>query len=116
MFNWAEFVVRVTDRLAAAFCGPILVKETGVPTGPASLGYSEEKQRDFYRQLEAQMKPAAARAFAWFTAFDAPWLVNAPNPVPGPHPEEAFWGLFSERRMAKAAVRELRPLSSAAVR
>jgi exo-beta-1,3-glucanase (GH17 family) len=109
-FNWAEFVVRVVDRLADAFCGPILVKETGVPTGPVSLGYTEDKQRAFYRQLETQMKPSATEAFAYFSAFDAPWLVDAPNPVPGPHPEEAFWGLFTEGRAAKAAVKELKPL------
>ena len=37
-FNWAQFVVRVTDMLAKKYCGPILVKETGVPTGPAVVG------------------------------------------------------------------------------
>jgi exo-beta-1,3-glucanase (GH17 family) len=106
--NWAEFVVRVSDRLADAFCGPILIKETGVPTGPPALGYSEDMQRAFYRQLEAQLKPSANRAFAYFSAFDAPWLADAPNPVPGPHPEEAFWGLFTAGRAAKAVVKEMK--------
>jgi exo-beta-1,3-glucanase (GH17 family) len=114
--NWAGFVVRVADRLADAFCGPILIKETGVPTGPASLGYTEEKQRAFYRQLELQMKPSRTLAFSYFSAFDAPWLVDAPNPVPGPHPEEAFWGLFTEGRTAKAAMKELKPLNSDAAK
>jgi exo-beta-1,3-glucanase (GH17 family) len=113
-FNWAQFIVRVTDRLADAFCGPILVKETGVPTAPASLGYSEEKQRAFYRELETQMVPSATAAFAYFSAFDAPWLVDAPTPVPGPHPEEAFWGLFTDGRTAKLAVTGLTPLRTGA--
>ena len=110
-FNWAEFVVRVTDRLSAAFCGPILVKETGVPTGPAAQGYTEDKQRAFYLELERQLKPSRARAFSFFSAFDAPWLADAPNPMAGPHPEEAFWGLFTEARSAKALVKELKQLS-----
>jgi exo-beta-1,3-glucanase (GH17 family) len=106
--NWADFVVRVAGRLATeAFCGPILIKETGVPTGPASLGYTEEKQQLFYRELESQMKPSRRRAFSYYAAFDAPWLVDAPNPIPGSHPEEAFWGLFTEKRIPKAAIRDL---------
>src|SRR5579862_8685473 len=83
-FNWAEFVVRVTDRLGGVFSGPVLIKETGVPTGPAGLEYTEDKQRAFYRELEAQLKPSRSRAFAYFSAFDAPWLAGAPNPIPGP--------------------------------
>jgi exo-beta-1,3-glucanase (GH17 family) len=113
-FNWADFVVRVADRLATeAFCGPILIKETGVPTGPASLDYSEEKKRMFYHELESQMKPSRTRAFSYFAAFDAPWLVDAPNPIVGPHPEEAFWGLFTEERTPKAVIRELERLPEA---
>jgi exo-beta-1,3-glucanase (GH17 family) len=73
--HWADFVARVADRLAGVYCGPILVKETGVPTGPPSLGYSEAMQRDFYRALEGSLPPTARRAFAHFSAFDAPWRV-----------------------------------------
>ena len=115
-FNWADFVVRVSGRLEAIFCGPILVKETGVPTGPADLGFSEEKQRAFYRELEKQMLPTRTLAFSYFAAFDAPWLADAPNPVPGPHPEEAFWGLFTQARDAKIVVKHLPRLSPGAAR
>ncbi len=38
--NWADFVAKVSDLLARAFAGPILVKETGIPTGPPSLNYA----------------------------------------------------------------------------
>ncbi len=102
--NWAEFVVRVTGRLQQRFCGPILVKETGVPTGPVELGYTEERQRAFYRALEAALPAGRALAFAYFSAFDAPWRVHDVHPVPGSHPEEAFWGLFTADRRPKAVV------------
>lgn len=113
-FNWADFVVRVAGRLATeAFCGPILIKETGVPTRPASLGYTAEKQRLFYRALQSQMKPSRIRAFSYFVPFDAPWLADAPNPIAGPHPEENFWGLFTKDRIPKAFIRELERLPGA---
>lgn len=101
--NWAEFVVKATDMLATTYCGPILVKETGVPTGPLSSGYSGAMQRAFYRALEEQMKPRADRAFSYFSAFDLPWHAYDANLTAGdtPHPEEAYWGLFTERRQPK---------------
>ncbi|MEN9705592.1 MAG: hypothetical protein RLZZ393_1471, partial [Pseudomonadota bacterium] len=44
----AQFVVNVTRDVAAAFCGPVLVKETGVPTAPAAMGYTAARQASFY--------------------------------------------------------------------
>ncbi|HEY4343567.1 MAG TPA: hypothetical protein VGN05_04425 [Parvibaculum sp.] len=102
--NWADFVVKVTDKLQGAYCGPIIVKETGLPTGPVTMGYDAEKQAAFWRALEAQYKPSHARAFSYFSAFDAPWRIADFNPVAGTHPEEAFWGLFTEAREPKPAV------------
>jgi exo-beta-1,3-glucanase (GH17 family) len=106
-FNWADFVVQIMTRLEASYCRPILVKETGVPTGPASEGFDEAKQAAFYRELERQLPPARKRAFAYFTAFDAPWRVHDFNPVAGVHPEEAHWGLFSESRVPKPVMTAL---------
>lgn len=105
--NWASFVVKVTERLEAAYCRPILIKETGVPTGPASLGFDEKKQADFYAELMRQLPPSRNRAFAWFVGFDAPWRVHDFNPVAGPHPEEAHWGLFTEDRRPKPVIKAL---------
>lgn len=100
--NWADFVVKATNLLAGKYCGPILVKETGVPTGPLSSGYSGSMQRAFYRALEAQMKPRANQAFAYFSAFDLPWHAYDASFMPGgPHPEEAYWGLFTHKREPK---------------
>ena len=111
-FNWAQFVVRVTDLLAKKFCGPILVKETGVPTGPASSGYNSQMQRAFYREMKAQMPPGAMRAFAYFSAFDLPWHAYDTSPMPGDHhPEEAYWGLFTGARKPKPVMSDLAPLA-----
>jgi len=110
----AEFVVNVLAQLAPLACGPILVKETGVPTAPASAGFSEMRQAAFYAQLRRLLPPTSARAFAYFAAFDAPWraydALTAPGAVPGVHPEEAHWGLYDAERRPKAAARELQPL------
>ncbi|MEX0840115.1 MAG: hypothetical protein WD034_11325 [Parvibaculum sp.] len=113
--NWADFVVQVTSRLAdETFCGPILVKETGVPTGPAEKQFDERKQAAFYKEMAKAMPPMRDRAFAWFAAFDAPWRVHDFHPVPGQHPEEAWWGLFTEDRRPKRAMDELTPISAPA--
>jgi exo-beta-1,3-glucanase (GH17 family) len=110
--NWTDFVVRVTARLQAVYSRPILVKETGVPTGPASSGFNEDMQRDFYKLLARRLPPSRSLAFAWFTAFDEPWRTGDFNPTPGAHPEEAYWGLFTETRLPKPAMRDLSKLSA----
>ncbi|WP_041535814.1 hypothetical protein [Parvibaculum lavamentivorans] len=107
-FNWADFVKQVTSRLAAErFCGPILVKETGVPTAPEAAGFTPEKQKQFYGELARQMPPSRNLAFAYFSAFDAPWRVYDESAVAGHHPEEAHWGLFKEDRTPKPVMKEL---------
>jgi exo-beta-1,3-glucanase (GH17 family) len=101
-FNRAEFVVKAGERLAEeAFCGPILVKETGIPTAPAEEGFTPEAQKAFYAELARQLAPSREFAFAYFSAFDAPWRAYDETPVPGAHPEEAHWGLFTETRAPK---------------
>jgi exo-beta-1,3-glucanase (GH17 family) len=106
----AQFVVNVVAKLAAGTCGPILVKETGVPTAPASAGYTESRQASFYAELRRAFPVSAARAFAYFAAFDAPWRAYDATGVPGVHPEEAHWGLYDAERRPKPAARELPPL------
>jgi exo-beta-1,3-glucanase (GH17 family) len=109
--NWTDFVVRVTKRLETAYRRPILVKETGIPTAPASAGFNPAMQRDFYRLLVKRLPPSGRLAFSCFSAFDEPWRVSDFNPVPGPHPEEAHWGLFTESRQPKPAMAEIAKLS-----
>jgi exo-beta-1,3-glucanase (GH17 family) len=106
----AQFVVNVLELLRPLSCGPLLVKETGVPTAPAESGFSEARQAGFYRALRGRLQPTAERSFSYFAAFDEPWRAADATPVPGTHPEEAHWGLFDARRAPKAAARELPPL------
>lgn len=108
----AQFVVNVVADLAQRFCGPILVKETGVPTAPASAGYTPERQAAFYAELRQRLPASSARAFAYFSAFDAPWRAHDAGPVAGAlsGPEEAYWGLYDEERRPKPAALALPPL------
>lgn len=110
--NWADFVVKVTSDLAYEFCGPIIIKETGLPTGPLNSGFDAEKQAAFWRELERQLPPTRHHAFAYFAAFDAPWRVSDFNPMGGHHPEEAFWGLYTEDRQPKPVIEGLPKLKN----
>ncbi|HXN79468.1 MAG TPA: hypothetical protein VN869_01110 [Steroidobacteraceae bacterium] len=110
----AQFVVNVVAKLAQSYCGPILVKETGVPTAPASAGFTDARQASFYRELRQRFPAARDHAFTYFAAFDAPWRSGDATAVPGAHadPEEAHWGLYDAARHAKPAARELPLLTS----
>jgi exo-beta-1,3-glucanase (GH17 family) len=107
----AQFVVNVAAQLAQAYCGPILIKETGIPTAPAALGFSNTRQASFYKELRARLPGGPGRAFAYFAAFDAPWRAQDATGVPGPHAEEAHWGLYEANRTGKLAVDQLPPLA-----
>ena len=108
----AQFVVNVVADLARRFCGPILVKETGEPTAPASAGYTPARQAQFYAALRPRFPPTGARAFAYFSAFDAPWRAHDAGALPGAAsgPEEAYWGLYDSARQPKPAALALPPL------
>ena len=100
--NGADYVVDVTGQVAEVYCGPILVKETGLPTKPASRNFTPERQAAFWKALEAEMPPTRKRAFAGFAAFDAPWRVYDETPgTEGPNPSEGAWGLFTVDRKPK---------------
>ena len=110
----ADFVAKVTDKLAAVYCGPILVKETGVPTAPRGSGYTPARQASFYQALRHRLPASNRRAFAYFCAFDAPWRLKD-TPVLGirPGPEEAHWDLYDENRQPKPIVGTIPALPSA---
>jgi exo-beta-1,3-glucanase (GH17 family) len=107
----AQFVVNVAGQLQQGYCGPILIKETGMPTAPAGAGYSDQRQASFYQELRSRLPPRPLLAFSYFSAFDAPWRVQDATGVPGPHPEEAYWGLYDSMRRPKRAVDQLPPLA-----
>ncbi len=105
--NAAQFVVNVVTKLTDHYCGPILVKETGVPTAPAESGFTEERQASFFRELQQAFPASRTRAFAYFSAFDAPWRSADAQPVPGEHPEEAHWGLYDGKRSPKPVIAQI---------
>jgi exo-beta-1,3-glucanase (GH17 family) len=116
--NAVQFVVNVVSDLGRDYCGPILVKETGIPTAPEEKGFTEKSQASFYEELQRRFAesaaPAGDRAFAYFSAFDAPWRLQDGGPAPGQHPaeEEAHWGLYDEKRRPKPVVASIPPLTS----
>jgi exo-beta-1,3-glucanase (GH17 family) len=97
----AQFVVNVGRELATKFCGPVVIKETGIPTAPIEQGFSAERQASFYKELRLRLPPTRTMAFAYFSAFDASWRVADAHPTPGFHPEEAHFGLYFEDRRPK---------------
>jgi exo-beta-1,3-glucanase (GH17 family) len=118
--NAVQFVVNVVSDLARDYCGPILVKETGIPTAPQEKGFTEQRQAAFYEDLQRRFAVSMSgsavgdRAFAYFAAFDAPWRLNDGGPAPGQRPaaEEAHWGLFDEKRRPKPVVAVIPLLTS----
>jgi exo-beta-1,3-glucanase (GH17 family) len=108
----ARFVVNVVGELGQSFCGPILVKETGVPTAPANQGFTAQRQASFFAELRRQLPPSPQRAFAYFSAFDAAWRVNDSHPgATTPQQQEGSWGLWDEQRRPKPAAVALPALS-----
>lgn len=109
-------VLNVAAQLRSAYSLPLLVKETGVPSGPADggLGFTPEGQALFWSDLAARFPQGDEQALVYFEAFDAPWKPAAiGTEFPGDHAKEAFWGFFTTRGEAKPVIRTLAPLSGA---
>lgn len=100
-----EFVDNIVTRLTKLCHKDVLVKETGIPSGPANQSYSEQQQRMFWQQLLDQMKTRPGVAVALFEAFDAPWKVTEMKKQSGKNDErERYWGWFNHKRDPKAVV------------
>lgn len=103
-----NFVVEVLDKLAARTEKPILVKETGLPSGPAELGFSSERQALFWRLLNARVTANDRRALAYFEAYDQPWKAAHARLEFGLHPEEGYWGFYDASGKSKPALQAVR--------
>lgn len=103
-----DFVLQVVAKLAARTNKPILVKETGLPSGPAALGFTPQLQARFWRLLTARLAAERNLAIAFFEAFDQPWKAANNRPEFGLHPEEGYWGLYDKESLAKPALPEMR--------
>ena len=103
-----DFVRNVVRELEARSGLPVLVKETGVPSGPASLGLTESGQVEFWTALAARLPPTRAHAVVRFEAFDAPWKTASVAAQTGDvRPTEAYWGFFRADGSAKPVVAAL---------
>ncbi len=103
-----DFVVNVVRALERELGLPVLVKETGLPSGPSDQGHSEAGQAEFWSALEAKLPATRAHAVARFEAFDADWKTASVAAQTGDvRPTEAHWGFFRADGRAKPVVENL---------
>ena len=105
-----DFVVRVAGLLSAKSDKPVLIKETGLPSGPPGTRFTPAAQAAFWTSLLKQLPRAPGRDVAYFEAFDHDWKAENARREFGSHPEEAYWGLYDADGHPKAVVAELRRL------
>jgi len=105
VFDRALSLVEETGR-------PVLIKETGVPSGPQPE-YSPAAQTQFWRLMlerEDEMRSQGIH-FAVFEAFDQPWksdpslLLGIRQVASEPIRTEPHWGLFQSNREPKPVLR-----------
>ena len=100
-----EMIVQVAEKFKQSYTQPLLIKETGVPSGQESRGFSVERQTLFWTEMFKRFPISKTRSFACFEAFDAPWKpAEMANTFPGEHSNEAFWGFFTAGGKAKPLV------------
>jgi exo-beta-1,3-glucanase (GH17 family) len=87
---------------------PVLIKETGLPSGPAADGFSPRRQAEFWTGLCRRLPYTVDLGIAYFEAFDHDWKVANAREEFGDHPEEAFWGLYRGNRQPKQVLNALR--------
>ncbi len=103
-----EMVLQVTEKFKAAYNRPLLIKETGLPSGQEGHGFSPERQALFWAETIKRFPSSAGQSLACFEAFDAPWKpVEMATTFPGDHANEAFWGFFTKDGKAKPVVEAL---------
>lgn len=104
-----EMVINVAQQFEAMYRQPLLIKETGMPSGPTDRSdYSPERQALFWSELIKLLPLSPTLSFACFEAFDAPWKPAAmASEFPGNHASEAFWGFFTSQGRAKKVVAAL---------
>jgi exo-beta-1,3-glucanase (GH17 family) len=108
--NAAAFVLNVAGKLQSQYPKPLIVKETGLPSGPASTGFTETHQSAFWSEILKQSGASETRAFSFFEAFDAPWKPAVTRGYfPGSdHLQEAYWGFFTVEGKSKPVVNAIR--------
>lgn len=103
-----DFVLDVISRLQAMTDKPLLVKETGLPSGPEEKGFNEQRQAGFWQTLTQALPETRTFGVTYFEAYDHPWKVDNAYAEFGHSPEEAFWGFYSAQGQAKPVMKLLR--------
>ena len=100
-----EFVDNIVTRLISLCHKQVLIKETGIPSGPGVQSYSEQRQLAFWQELFSKVKTKPMASLVFFEAFDAPWKVDEIQKQSGKRDErERYWGWFTHERKPKAVV------------
>jgi exo-beta-1,3-glucanase (GH17 family) len=105
-----DFVVSVAGLLSAKTDKPVLIKETGLPSGPPGTRFTPAVQAAFWVSLYRQLPRMPGRGVAYFEAFDHDWKEENAQREFGSHPEEGYWGLYTADGHPKAVMAELRKL------
>ena len=100
-----EMILQVAKQFEQNYKQPLLIKETGVPSGLENRGFSVERQTLFWTEMFKRFPISKDQSFACFEAFDAPWKpAEVANNFPGEHANEAFWGFFTADGKGKPVV------------
>lgn len=91
-----QMVLEIAARYQAKSKRPLLIKETGLPSGPRERGFTPEYQARFWSELWRRFSFSPHQSLACFEAFDAPWKPQEiAATLPGDHVSEGFWGFFT---------------------
>ncbi len=108
-----EMVLEVTAKLKNTYSRPLLIKETGLPSGQGSKGFTPERQALFWAEIFKRFQFSPTQSLACFEAFDAPWKpAEMATAFPGDHANEAFWGFFTTEGEGKPVVAALPKLEN----
>ena len=89
-------VIRKADKVAAAVEKPVMIAETGYPSGPSILGYSKGRQADYVAQaLRESYATDSVTAVGIWRYLDTSW-----DSFP---PQENHFGLIDEKEGPKDA-------------
>lgn len=105
-----DFVVRVAGLLSAKTDKPVLIKETGLPSGPPGTRFTPAAQAEFWTSLIRQLPKLPGLGAAYFEAFDHDWKEENARQEFGSHPEEGYWGLYTAGGDPKTVMTALRKL------
>jgi exo-beta-1,3-glucanase (GH17 family) len=103
-----DMVIQIAQKFQKTYKQPLLIKETGLPSGPKDQGFSPERQTLFWSELLKRFPSSPNQSLACFEAFDAPWKPQEmAATLPGNHASEAFWGFFTKNGKRKQVVDDL---------